>query len=213
MGSFRRVSESGSRWKCISGRSSGVCAQVSSERSVRMGLMRTPVMPKQAFLASETVLLWGPAGATWPKPMFLTSALTERYKPQNAHRENRGEISDPRPIPKLATSTNAAALNSPLFLERCDLLRPPKTPKPKAKNQKKSHAHSGIRTSNRQYAYVLALRPLPPPSMMVGSSWPEQKMGSFGSFLFIEDFFGDGPLFGCPPFCSWQRTFRGVSAS
>ena len=33
----------------------------------------------------------------------------------------------------------------------------------------------------------------------VGSSWPEQEMGTFGSFLYINEFFGDESLFGCPP--------------
>ena len=48
--------KSGSRRKSILGRSSGVCVQVSLGRSVGMGLLRAPVMPKQAFLASETIL-------------------------------------------------------------------------------------------------------------------------------------------------------------
>ena len=33
--------------------------------------------------------------------------------------------------------------------------------------QKKTHVHSGIRTRNRQYAYILVPRPLPAPSMLV----------------------------------------------
>ena len=33
----------------------------------------------------------------------------------------------------------------------------------------------------------------------VGSSWPEQKMGSFGSFLYIKDFPRRIIIFGCPP--------------
>ena len=33
----------------------------------------------------------------------------------------------------------------------------------------------------------------------VGFGWPEQKIGTFGSFLYIKDFFGDESLFGCPP--------------
>ena len=48
--------KSGSRRKSILGRSSGVCVQVSLGRSVGIGLLRAPVMPKQAFLASETIL-------------------------------------------------------------------------------------------------------------------------------------------------------------
>ena len=57
LGGFRCVGEiSGSRWKRILGRSSGVCVQVSLGRSVGMGLSRALVMLKQAFLASETIL-------------------------------------------------------------------------------------------------------------------------------------------------------------
>ena len=40
---------------------------------------------------------WGPAGATWPKSMFLTPAVAEHYKPQNTHGKKSGKISDPRP--------------------------------------------------------------------------------------------------------------------
>ena len=56
----------GSRRKGIVSRSSGVCVQVSPERSVGMGLLRAPVMPKQTFLASESSLRnkrAGPFGA------------------------------------------------------------------------------------------------------------------------------------------------------
>ena len=67
--------------------------------------------------------------ATWPKPMFLTSALTERYKPQNTHRKSEiGKTSDPRPTPELETSASAAAQNPP-FCARCDLRPKPQSTK------------------------------------------------------------------------------------
>jgi hypothetical protein len=44
-------------------------------------------MPKQAFLASETLL--PPACVTWQKSVFFTPAVVEHYKPQNTHQKNR----------------------------------------------------------------------------------------------------------------------------
>ena len=94
--------------------------------------------------------------------MFLTPAVAEHYKPQNTHQKESGKKNDPRPTPKLVTSANAAALNSP-FCARAATCAP-KHQKP---TTTKTHVHSGIRTRNRQYAYILVPRPLPPPSMLV----------------------------------------------
>ena len=162
-GGFRCVGEIlGSRWKSILGRSSGVCVQVPLGRSVGMGLLRAPVMPKQAFLAWETIP--GPCRCNvaeihiFDAPKQSPSIINRK----NTHQKKKSEkISDPRPTPKPATSTNAAAHNSP-FCARCDLR--PNAPKANKKNR---HVHRGIRTRNRQHTYMLVPRPLPPPSMLV----------------------------------------------
>lgn len=141
--------------------------------------------------------------------MFLTPAVAEHYKPQNTHRKKSEKISDPRPTPKLATSASAAAHNSP-FCARCDLR--PKAPKA---NKKKRTCTAGFEpvTANMRICYYPATGPL-----HVGSSWPEQEMGSFGSFLYIKEFSGDEIIFGCPPsvvfycvaVCRWVRLYRRV---
>ena len=87
LGGFRCVGEiSGSRWKRILGRSSGVCVQVSLGRSVGMGLSRAPVMLKQSFFASETIT--GPCRCNVAEiHVFDPSSRAEHHKPQNTHRK------------------------------------------------------------------------------------------------------------------------------
>ena len=142
--------------------------------------------------------------------MFLTPAVAEHYKPQNTHRKKSGKISDPRPTPKLATSASAAAHNSP-FCARCDLR--PKAPKA---NNNKTHVHSGIRTRNRQYAYILVPRPLPAPSMLVLAG--QNRKWALSVLFYIKDFPRRIIIFGCPPsvffYClavfRWVRLYRRV---
>ena len=63
--------------------------QVSLGRSVGMGLLRAPVMPKQAYLPSETFL--GPYRCNVAEiHVFDPSSRAEHYKSRNTHREKTG---------------------------------------------------------------------------------------------------------------------------
>ena len=163
--------------------------QVSLGRSVGVGLLRAPVMPKQEILASETIL--GPCRCDVAEiHVFDPSSRRALQTAKHASKKN-GKISDLRPTPELATSASAAAHNSP-FCARCDLR--PKAPKANNKNARAQ------RDSNLQppiCVYICAPPATAP--LHVGSSWPEQKMGSFGSFLYIKNVPRRIIIFGCPP--------------
>ena len=60
--------------------------------------------------------------------------------------------------------------------------------------------HSGIRTRNRQYAYILVSRPLPPPSMLVLAGQNRKKALSF--FFVYKRFSPPKNYFRLSPLCS-----------
>ena len=128
--------------------------------------------------------------------MFLTSALAERHKPQNTHREKIGGNSEARPTPKPTTFASAIAHSAPVCVRRC-VLRPKAQKETSVSKYSKRTRMAGFEpvTANvRKNSAPPATAPL-----QAGSSWPDQKMGSFGTFLYINNFLRRKPFFGCPP--------------
>ena len=93
--------------------------------------------------------------------MFLTPAAAKHYKPQNTQRNKVGENKRPAANPQTRNFRRCGRANL-AFLRALQL-----APESTKCQPKKTHVHSGIRTRNRQYAYMLVPRPLPPPSMLV----------------------------------------------
>ena len=152
-----------------------------------MGLLRAPVMPKQA-------------SATWPKSMFLTPAVAEHHKPQNTHRKKSGKKATRGQPPNSQLPPVTAAHNSP-FCARCDLR--PKAPKANKKNRTCTAGFEAATANMRIYEYPPAAAPL-----HVGSSWPEHKAGTFGTFLYIKDFCGYDSTYAELPICARFKAKR-----
>jgi hypothetical protein len=93
--------------------------------------------------------------------MFFTPAVAEHYKPQNTHQKKSEK--NKRPAANPQTRNFRQCGREQLAFLRALRLAPQST----KSQQKKTHVHSGIRTRNHQYAYLLLPRPPPTPSMLV----------------------------------------------
>ena len=120
--------------------------QVSLGRSVGMGLLRAPVMPKQAFLASETDL--GPCRCNVAE--ILVFDPSSQQSPSIINRKKRIEKKGGNQQPAANPQTRNFRQCGRVQLAFLRALR--LAPQSTKSQQKKSHVHSGIRTRNRQYA-------------------------------------------------------------
>ena len=96
-----------------------------------------------------------------------------------------------RPTPKLTTFAIAIAHSAPVCL-RC-VLRP-KAPKTNKKKRTHMAGFEPVTANARKKKRPPATGPL-----QAGFSWPDQKMGSFGFFLYTNNFLRRKSFFGCPP--------------